>query len=386
MTDLEAIGSNDVQQALASGAGLESKLNLEDPRASAFDAVYRLIAGQQPGASATAMKMLLALMSKGHNVVEFSPFVIQQLASGDHQTKQLASVFLTHYAETDPETAMLSINTFQRLLTESDPIIRARAVKSMSSVRLVDSLPAIQDAINKVIGDASPYVKKAAAFAMIKACELEPNEIESYLPLVDRLLGDQSPIAFSGAITAYWTLCPDNIDMIHPHFRYICQNISKFDSYAQVFALRALTIYARYCFKNPATDTADESAAGFWDDSGHTDVISSDHLMLIHAARRCLSSLSPAVVIAAVSLLFYCGSLTHLIAVAKPLIRLLYETPAVAEMSLLAIVPISTAHQDIFLPHLNHFFVRKADTLRVKQLKIKILSQLATSEIGRAHV
>jgi AP-3 complex subunit beta len=66
-----------------------------------------------------------------------------------------------------------------------------------------------------------------------------------------------------------------------------------------------------------------------------------------------------------------------LIAVAKPLIRLLYETSAVAEAALLTVLSVSLNYQYIFVPHLNHFFVRKSESTRVKKLKIRILSLLA---------
>jgi AP-3 complex subunit beta len=86
-----------------------------------------------------------------------------------------------------------------------------------------------------VIGDPSPHVKKAGAFAIIKTCELESGEIDTYLLHLQCLLGDSSPIAFSGAIAAYCNLCADNIEFLHPWFKSMCQNILKFGSYMQVF-------------------------------------------------------------------------------------------------------------------------------------------------------
>ena len=44
--------------------------------------------------------------------------------------------------------------------------------------------------------------------------------------------GFMSVGAFSGAIAAYWSLCPDNIDLLHPHFRRMCRDITKYDEYA----------------------------------------------------------------------------------------------------------------------------------------------------------
>lgn len=380
MSNLGAVGSSDYQPQEPEEAPLQKggPITLESQREQTLKQVVELSQSNEPGAQTKAMKMLIALMSKGHNVVDFCPFVVQMVANRDPVTRQLAYVFLNHYAEEAPDVVMLSVNTFQRSLTDSDPIVRALSIKVMSSIKLKDNLPAIFDAVNQVIGDPSPYVKKAAAFAMIKACELEPNEIENYLPLIERLLADSSPIAFSGAIAAYWSLCPDNIDMLHPHFRYMCQNISKFDEYAQLFIIRALTIYSRYCFKNPENEEVDESAAAFWDDGPQKDTLSGDHLMLIHAAKRLLQSPNSAVVLAAVAYLFYCAPTQHVASVAKPLVRLLYDGPTSAEIALTTILTIVAVHQHVFVPHLSHFYVRKSDTLVVKQLKLQVLCALAS--------
>ena len=194
------------------------------------------------------LKILIAMMSKGRDVSSFAPLVVQEVASQDPLGRQLAYVFLNHYADDALDSIVLSVNTFQRSLTDSDPFCRALAIKVMSSIRSREVLPAVKDAIIQVSGDASPYVKKAAAFAIIKAAELSESEeeTEEYLPVLERFLNDDNLITFSGAIAAYWSLCPDNIEFLHPRFRWMCQNIGKLDSWAQVFALRSLTVYARY--------------------------------------------------------------------------------------------------------------------------------------------
>jgi AP-3 complex subunit beta len=289
----------------------------QDPRAIAIQNVYALIASQQPGSALTAVKILLAMYAKGHNVVEFAPFVIQQLASSEAKLRHFAQLYVSQYVADDPETIMLATNTLQRSLTDSDPIIRACALKTVSSIALKDALPAIQDALTRMVGDPSPYVKKEVALSMIKASEVDPDEIDTYLPLLERLLGDSSPIAFSGAIAAYWSLCPDNVELLHPRFRFMCQNVTKFDSFAQVFVLRSLTVYCRHCFIPPESESLDETPEAFWVDDGATkETISADLLSVIHAAKRLLGSPTAAVVLAAVAFLFYCAPAQHIAAVA----------------------------------------------------------------------
>ena len=381
MSNLGAVGSADFEnppeaEEVKDNSG--SPLTLEDQKQQTLDQIGKLIVSSKIPDRTKAMKMLIAMMSKGHDLQDFAPFVVQQVASSDPTCRQLAYIFLNHYASECLETVLLSINTFQRSLTDNDPIIRAMAVKMISSVPQQDIIPEIQSAVEQVIGDPSPYVKKAAAFAIIKAAELDPNLIENYLPFIDRLMGETNPIAFSGAITAYWSICPENIEFIHPRFKFICQNIQKFDEFAQVFTLRALTVYTRLCFKNPADEEIEESDTAFWDESPDKENISPDHLLIISAAKRCLNSPNPAVVLAAVSYLYYCAPLQHLNVVARPLVRLLYESPLTAQISLTTILTIANGHAHVFVPHLNHFYVRKNDNASIRNLKLRVLTVLAS--------
>jgi len=380
MSNLGSVGSSSVAPEAtptSQPVAVDTSSNLHEQSLQQAGALFQ---SPNPNDQLTGLKMLLVMMSKGHNVSEFSPFVVQMVASQDPTARQLAYVFLNHYADEAPESIVLSINTFQRSLTDSDPLCRALAIKVMSSIRSREVLPAIQDSVIQVIGDPSPYVKKAAAFAMIKAAGLAEDESETiaYLPHLQRLLGDPSPIAFSGAIAAYWALCPDNVEFIHPHFRHICQTMPKLDSWAQVLALRSLTVYSRLCFKNPSSGVEEENPTAFWDDSNQKESLSSDHILLIQVAKKLLMSPNASVVLAAASLLYYCAPNTHMAAVARPLVRLLYDTPVIAQIALNSIITIVSVHNHIFIPHMNHFFIRRNDIPAVKKLKLRVLSLLAS--------
>lgn len=380
MSNLGSYGISNVQNTQNQSEQQSSLATPENPHMQSYIQMNQLSQSANPHDHELGMKLLLAMMSKGLDVSNFFTFVVNQVASTDPITRQLAYIYLNHYAEENPDTAILSLNTFQKSLTDSDPIVRASAIKVMSSIRSKEILPAIRSSVNQVINDTSPYVKKAAAFAMIKASEMEPSEIPNYLQLIGYLLGDSSPIAFSGAIAAYWSLSPDNIDLLHPHFRSICQNITKLDEYAQILTLRALTVYSRRCFKNPLLDNDVEvDDVSFWDENGTKESISDDHLLLITATKQLLSSLNSGVVLAASSLLFYTAPSIHISSVARPLVRLIYEDPSTtAQVALKSILAIATVYSHIFVPHINHFFVRSTDQSAIKQLKLKVLALLAT--------
>jgi len=378
MSSLEAVGSEATQpQEEIQHNPSPSERSVIDTNDS-ISQINKFISSANPDDQKMALKMLLALMSKGSDVSEFIPYIVQQAASSDILIQHYAVILLNHYSYKDPRGVFLATNSFQKSLQDSDPIVRAMSLKAMTSVHHDENLPVIQAAVNQVSGDTSPYVKKECAYAIIKAAEIDANCIEEFLPILQRLLLDPSPISFSGAIAAYWSICPDNIELLHPIFRPVLQNIHKYDPFAQIHILRSMTVYARYCFKNPTEEDEDETTTAFWDESESNRGLSTDFLLLLHAARQLLQSQNPGVVLAAVSLLFYCAPPSQIQSVAKPLIRLLYDSPLVAEMALSTILTIAASHPHIFIPHLNHFFVRKNDTSGVKTIKLKLLSLITS--------
>lgn len=350
----------------------------EVPEEDSISAVESLFASPNAADHTSAMKMLIVLISKGQDVSHFAPLVIQEIASNDYLSRQLAYIFLNHYSDEAIDFIVLSINTFQKSLQDSDPIVRALALKVLSTIRSREILPTIRDAIVQVAGDTNPYVKKVAAYAIIKAAELSEDETETeqYLPILERLLNDDSPISFSGAIAAYWTLCPDAIELLHSKFRWMCHNMEKMDEWGQVYSLRSLTVYSRYCFKNPTEVPEDESNAAFWDESEQTENISPDLSLLLHTAKKLLMFQNSAVVLAAAALIYYCAPASMISSVARPLVRLIYDSQITAKIAINFILTVSSKYKHIFIPHINHFYVRRTDLPEVKSLKLKLLSCL----------
>ena len=108
------------------------------------------------------------MISKGRDVSEFFPDVVKNVASNNLEVRKLVYIYLLRYAEQEPDLALLSINTFQKDLTDQNPIIRAMALRVMSGIRVPMIGPIVLLAIKKCIVDLSPYVRKAAAHAIPK--------------------------------------------------------------------------------------------------------------------------------------------------------------------------------------------------------------------------
>ena len=111
---------------------------------------------------------MLKLISKGRNVSEYFAQVVKNVASHNLEIRKLVYIYLLRYAEQEPDLALLSINTFQKDLTDANPLIRAMALRVLSGINVPMVGNIVILAVKKCATDPSPYVRKAAAFALIK--------------------------------------------------------------------------------------------------------------------------------------------------------------------------------------------------------------------------
>jgi len=118
-----------------------------------------------------AMKRLVALISKGRNVSEYFAQVVKNVASHNLEIRKLVYIYLLRYAEQEPDLALLSINTFQKDLTDPNPLIRAMALRVLGGIRVPMIGNIVVLAIKKCAADVSPYVRKVAALAIPKCYE-----------------------------------------------------------------------------------------------------------------------------------------------------------------------------------------------------------------------
>src|SRR2546421_12323255 len=108
------------------------------------------------------------MISKGRNVSEFFPDVVKNVASQNLEIRKLVYIYLLRYAEQEPDIALLSINTFQKDLTDQNLLIRAMALRLMSAIRVPVIRAIVLLAIKKCVNELSRYVRKSAAHAVPK--------------------------------------------------------------------------------------------------------------------------------------------------------------------------------------------------------------------------
>ena len=243
---LSTLGDAQFWEETISPATIRSELSSSDP--SNPNSTPTLLKG---------MKWLLASISKGRDVSDFYPHVVKLVGATSLEVRKMVYMYLVQYADHDATTrelSLLSINSFQRGLADSEQLIRALALRVLSSIRIADILQIQILAVQKCARDRSPYVRKCAANALSKLAPRADDSTQREMLLdimVDLLNTDTSTMVLSSAFLAFCELCPTKLELLHGSYRKICHLLTDMDEWGQVVILDVLSRYCRKFFKEP---------------------------------------------------------------------------------------------------------------------------------------
>ncbi|XP_013912987.1 PREDICTED: AP-3 complex subunit beta-1-like [Thamnophis sirtalis] len=155
----------------------------------------QMLESNKDSAKLEAMKRIVGMIAVGKNASELFPAVVKNVASKSIEIKKLVYVYLMRYAEEQQDLALLSISTFQRALKDHNQLIRASALRVLSSIRVPIIVPIMMLAIKEASADLSPYVRKNAAHAIQKLYSLDPEQKEMLIEVIEKLLKDKSTVS-----------------------------------------------------------------------------------------------------------------------------------------------------------------------------------------------
>ncbi|KAJ8923706.1 hypothetical protein NQ315_010287 [Exocentrus adspersus] len=330
-----------------------------------------------------AMKRIIGMVAKGRDASMLFPAVVKNVVSKNIEVKKLVYVYLERYAEEQQDLALLSISTFQRALKEPNQLIRAGALRVLSSIRVKMIAPIVMLAIGDASSDMSPYVRKTAAHAIPKLYSLEPELKSDLVTIIQKLLADKTVLVIGSAVMAFTEVCPERVDLIHQVYRQLCALLVDVDEWGQVTIVNMLTRYARSQFADPNIHEHQNSGKEFYDSESDnsekpTASLDPDHRLLLRSTRPLLQSRNAAVVMAVAQLYHHAAPKTESPLTAKALVRLLRSHVEVQSVVLNAITSISAKNKTMFEPYLKSFFVRTSDPTNIKLLKLDILTNLTT--------
>ena len=334
-------------------------------------------------------------MYRGHKTLPVFSNVVKNVASPNIEIKKLVYIYLIHHAEQEPDLALLSINTIQKSLSDTNPQVRALALKTMSGIRVPVISQIVSLAIKKGVADMSPLVRKAAALAIPKCYRLDPSQSPQLIDYLSTLLGDKQYFVAGAAVAAFLEICPDRIDLIHKHYRGIVRKIVDMDEWSQLSTMRLMTTYARQCFPRNvkateavSQDTQQTAVDDFYGDpdtaTEQTSSLQADLTLFLNSIVPLLQSRNSAVIVGVTRCFVDIGTPDYIKQAVGPLVALLRGPQDIQQVALYNIVSVCLQIPNDFVKYATHFLVKATDAAPVWELKLEILTLIFPH--SQAHV
>jgi AP-1 complex subunit beta-1 len=114
-------------------------------------------------------------MTVGKDVSSLFFPVLKCVETQSLEMKKLVYLYIINYAKSQPDIAVLAVNTFRKDARERvNPLIRGLAVRTMGCIGVESILDYICDPLRESMGDEDPYVRKTAAVCVAKLYDLSP--------------------------------------------------------------------------------------------------------------------------------------------------------------------------------------------------------------------
>nr|KAF6399112.1 adaptor related protein complex 3 subunit beta 2 [Molossus molossus] len=314
-----------------------------------------------------AMKRIVAMIARGKNASDLFPAVVKNVACKN--------------------------------IEDPNQLIRASALRVLSSIRVPIIVPIMMLAIKEAASDMSPYVRKTAAHAIPKLYSLDSDQKDQLIEVIEKLLADKTTLVAGSVVMAFEEVCPERIDLIHKNYRKLCNLLIDVEEWGQVVIISMLTRYARTQFLSPTQNESlleenpekafygseEDEAKGPGSEEAATAtlparkpyVMDPDHRLLLRNTKPLLQSRSAAVVMAVAQLYFHLAPKAEVGVIAKALVRLLRSHSEVQYVVLQNVATMSIKRRGMFEPYLKSFYIRSTDPTQIKILKLEVLTNLA---------
>lgn len=160
--------------------------------------------GNDPSERKIAAKRVIGLMRAGENVHSLFSSMLRCVKTTDLELKKLTYLYLVNYSSQEPEQAIMAVNTFIQDSQDSNPLVRALAVRTMCRIKLESVAENMIIPLKKSLSDSDPYVRKTAAFGVAKLYDIIPEAVENSDLFSDllSLFNDENPMVVSNTVAS----------------------------------------------------------------------------------------------------------------------------------------------------------------------------------------
>ena len=151
-----------------------------------------------------AVKKVIASMTVGKDVSMLFTDVLNCVQTGNIELKKLVYLYLINYAKSQPELTLLAVNTFVKDANDSNPLIRALAVRTMGCIRVDRITEYLCEPLSRALRDEDPYVRKTAAVCVAKLYDIAPDLVRErgFLEVLHDLISDSNPSVVANGVAA----------------------------------------------------------------------------------------------------------------------------------------------------------------------------------------
>ncbi len=145
------------------------------------------------------------MMTIGKDVSGLFFPVLKCVETQNLELKKLVYLYIINYAKTQPDLAVLAVNTFRKDARERvNPLIRGMAVRTMGCIGVDTILDYLCDPLKDSMNDEDPYVRKTAAMCVAKLYEINQQRVEDYkfIEKLEEMISDGNGMVVSNAIAA----------------------------------------------------------------------------------------------------------------------------------------------------------------------------------------
>ncbi|CAG8531680.1 9179_t:CDS:10 [Paraglomus occultum] len=316
-----------------------------------------------------AIKKVIANMTVGKDVSGLFSDVLKNMQTEDLEQKKLVYLYLMNYAKSQPNLVILAVNTFVKDTDDSNPLIRALAIRTMGCLRVEQVVDYLCEPLRKCMRDENPYVRKTAAICVAKLYDLNPElAVENgFVALLQEMMSDSNSMVVANAVTAL-----TEIDEASPDNRIFVINGSSLSKL--LIALNECTEWGRIAILEALAE--------------YKPIDSKEAEHIIERVSPQFQHANGSVVLAAIKVVVILmrhirneeleKSLVK--RMAPPLVTLLASAPEVQYVALRNINLILQKRKDILQNEMRVFFCKYNDPPYVKLEKLDILIKLANSK------
>ncbi|KAF6092225.1 adaptor related protein complex 2 subunit beta 1 [Phyllostomus discolor] len=208
-----------------------------------------------------AVKKVIAAMTVGKDVSSLFPDVVNCMQTDNLELKKLVYLYLMNYAKSQPDMAIMAVNSFVKDCEDPNPLIRALAVRTMGCIRVDKITEYLCEPLRKCLKDEDPYVRKTAAVCVAKLHDINAQMVEDqgFLDSLRDLIADSNPM--QSAERCVSTL----LDLIQTKVNYVVQEaIVVIRDIFRKYPNKYESIIATLCENLDSLDEPDARAAMIW--------------------------------------------------------------------------------------------------------------------------